>query len=134
MTKCDPERGAAAVEFAIILPILMMLLLGIVEFGYAFVLKASVSSAARVGVRNYAINWNDKVNGPTSKATAIDQAKFVLPNAGEVVTQVALSDCNAGIQTTMTIKYTYKSLTGMFDGMLGGGISLTERGSMQCGG
>ena len=133
MTKCKPERGAAAVEFAIILPILMTLLLGIMEFGYAFVLQASVSNAARVGVRNYAINWNDKDKGPTSKATAIDQAKLALPDAGAVVTQVTLSDCMAGIQTIMTIEYKYKSLTGMFDGMLGN-MTLIEKGSMQCGG
>lgn len=133
MKKSKTERGAAAVEFAVILPILMMLLLGIMEFGYAFVLQASVANAARVGVRNYSINWNDPNNGPTSKATAIDQAKLVLPSAGAVVSQVTVSDCAAGIQTTMTIGYTYKSLTGMFDGMLAG-VSLTGKGSMQCGG
>ena len=133
MTRSNPERGAAAVEFAIILPMLMVLLLGIMEFGYAFVLQASVSSAARVGVRNYAINWKDKDKGAASKTTAVDQAKFVLPKAAGVVTQFTLSDCGPGIQTTMIIEYKYTSLTGMFDSVLGG-ISLTEKGSMQCGG
>lgn len=133
MKKSNPERGVAAVEFAIILPMLMVLLLGIMEFGYAFVLQASVSSAARVGVRSYAINWNDLDNGAASKATAVDQATFVLPQTSGAVTQFAITDCRPGIQTTMVIEYKYTSLTGMFDGVLRG-ISLTGMGSMQCGG
>ena len=136
MAKWNRERGAAAVEFAILLPFLMILLMGIMEFGYLFVQQASVSNVARVGARNYAINWNDKAKGLTSQATAIDQARqalLALPNQGGVVEAVTLSNCAAGIQTTMTVVYKYKSLTGMFDNVLGN-MALTLRGSMQCGG
>ncbi|MCX6434178.1 MAG: pilus assembly protein [Actinobacteria bacterium] len=45
------DRGASAVEFAILVPVLLLILLGILEF--AFVLRdyLSVSSAVRVGTR-----------------------------------------------------------------------------------
>jgi Flp pilus assembly pilin Flp len=45
------ERGAAAVEFALILPILILLLFGIVEFSRGFNAYLSVTHAAREGAR-----------------------------------------------------------------------------------
>lgn len=48
--------GAAAVEFAIILPILVLLLGGIVDFGFAFNAQIGLSHAAREGVRFEAID------------------------------------------------------------------------------
>jgi len=67
------DRGAAAVEFALVLPLLVMILLGIAEFGYAFSIQAQVALAARVGVRNYAINWTQPQ--ADVKAIALAQEK-----------------------------------------------------------
>ena len=131
MPKVNRERGAAAVEFAILLPLLAMLMVAIMEFGYAFFLQASVASAARVGVRSYAINWNDPAKGPTSVATATSLAKAALPTTSAPVTSVTVTPCQTANQTTMTLVYKYRSLTGMIDGLLGD-ISLTGKGSMEC--
>ena len=49
------ERGAVAVEFAILAPVLVMLLLGIMEFGRAYNAQTSLTNAAREGVRVMAI-------------------------------------------------------------------------------
>ncbi len=46
------EGGAAAVEFALILPLLMMLVFGIVDFGYAMNRDTMINNAAREGVRS----------------------------------------------------------------------------------
>lgn len=53
------DRGAAAVEFALILPILIALLFGIVEFGLAFNTHISLTQAAREGVRVAALDTGD---------------------------------------------------------------------------
>ena len=45
------EHGAAAVEFALVLPILMMLVFGIVDFGYAMNRDTMLNNATREGVR-----------------------------------------------------------------------------------
>lgn len=45
------QKGAAAVEFAIILPILIMLLFGIIEFGILLYDKAMITNASREGAR-----------------------------------------------------------------------------------
>ena len=45
------QKGAAVVEFAIILPLLLVLLFGIVEFGFLLYNKAMITNAAREGAR-----------------------------------------------------------------------------------
>jgi Flp pilus assembly protein TadG len=45
------DRGAVLVEFALIVPILMMLLFGIIQFGIALDRQQAVTSAARQGAR-----------------------------------------------------------------------------------
>ena len=41
------ERGAAAVEFALIVPILILMILGLVEFARAYNVQISLTNAAR---------------------------------------------------------------------------------------
>lgn len=47
--KC--ERGAAVVEFAVVVPLLLLLLFGIIEFGILLYNKAMVTNASREGAR-----------------------------------------------------------------------------------
>jgi len=45
------ENGVAAVEFAVVLSVFLMMLLGIVEFGYDWYLKHAITNASRDGAR-----------------------------------------------------------------------------------
>ena len=47
----QPRRGQALVEFALVLPLLMLVLFGIVEFGRAWNAKQVLTDAAREGAR-----------------------------------------------------------------------------------
>ena len=49
------EHGASAVEFALILPLLVVLVFGIIEFGLAFTRSQAMQAAAREGGRVAAI-------------------------------------------------------------------------------
>lgn len=49
------EDGVAAVEFALIAPVIVLLLFGIVQFGFIFTIQSSMSAAARDGARAMAI-------------------------------------------------------------------------------
>ncbi len=48
----QPRRGAAAVEFAVVCPMICLMLGGIIEIGQAFQIEHSLSNAARRGVRS----------------------------------------------------------------------------------
>ncbi len=47
----NQDQGAAAVEFALILPLLVVLVFGIIEFSILFYNKAMITNASREGAR-----------------------------------------------------------------------------------
>jgi hypothetical protein len=47
----NPERGAVIVEFALLLPLLLFLLMGMTEFGLLFYNKQVLTNASREGAR-----------------------------------------------------------------------------------
>lgn len=53
--KGSEQRGAAAVEFAVVLPLLMTMLFGIIEMGFVFNRWITVTHAAREGVRRMSV-------------------------------------------------------------------------------
>lgn len=124
------ERGAVAVEFALVAPILVMLLLGIMEFSRAYNAQASLSAAAREGVRVMAISGNT--------ATAISVAKTSAPSLRPALKNTDFSfgtPCPSTIppgtspQTTLTVTYTFSTLTG-----IAGPFKMSGTGAMLCGG
>lgn len=62
------ERGASAVEFAIILPLLLLVVAGVVDFGRALYTKVILTNAAREGAR--AAVFATATPGPAARATA----------------------------------------------------------------
>ena len=63
------SSGQGLVEFALILPVLLLLILGIIEFGYAFTVYTGMFNAAREGARYGVVNPSD-VPGITSRVTS----------------------------------------------------------------
>jgi Flp pilus assembly protein TadG len=67
------ERGAVAVEFALLLPLLVTLLMGIIQMGLAFNEKLTLTHAAREGARA-AIVGADPVSAVKDAASSVDLA------------------------------------------------------------
>jgi Flp pilus assembly protein TadG len=117
------------VEFAFIVPLLIVLVLGIAEFGHAFQVQGTLSAAAREGVRLMALQ-----NDPVAARNAVRNAAASL-NPGitdaEIVITPATCPVNAGSTSVrLTIKYPMPYLTGFF----GSGVGLTGTGVMRCNG
>lgn len=76
MKRPKLQRGSAAVEFAVVLLPLMLVLLGIMEYGWIFLQEFNVADAVREGVRlGVTIAPTAAPDPPT---TAINRAKAVL--------------------------------------------------------
>lgn len=119
------ERGAVAVEFAILLPLLLMLVLGTIEFGRAYNAQITLTNAARDGVRVMAIT-NVAADAKTAAKNAAASVSSAIP-----ISDVTLSSttCSTGSQVTLTIKYNLSTITG-----IAGPFAMTGKGVMLCGG
>lgn len=129
----ERERGATAVEMAILLPVLLLLLLGIMEFGRAFNAQVTLTNAAREGVRVMAItnDQEDAIAAAEEAATLLvisdDNPTFTLTFTDPDGT--ARTACASERRTTMNISYELDTVTG-----IAGPFTLTGRGTMLCGG
>lgn len=56
MKRIKRENGQAAVEFALVLPVLLIILCGIIDFGWLFYNKLALSNTCREGARFAVVN------------------------------------------------------------------------------
>jgi Flp pilus assembly protein TadG len=91
-TGVQKEAGATAVEFALVLPLLLLLILGIIEFGLLFYQQAIVVTASREGARAGIIRTTPK---PTAGQVEAVVSAF-LANAGFKGTNVSIAVTGAG--------------------------------------
>jgi len=69
------ERGAAIIEFALVLPILVVLVFGIIQFGLYFNRAQAFNAAAREGARIGAIPTTSQSDIQTSVLSALGAVK-----------------------------------------------------------
>lgn len=91
------ERGAAAVEFALILAILLPIVFGIINFGFAMSDRQAVSQAAAEGARAAAVNIEpDETDKAAAGRAAIDDALDTQGLSCDAGCEVVVDDCSAG--------------------------------------
>ena len=114
--KFRAERGQTAVEFALVAPVLILLLLAVVQMGIAFNNYLAVTDAARAGARKAIVarlaglTTTDITQAVQSAAADLDRSKL----------GVAVADASdptwstAGSDITVTVTYPYSiSLLGL---------------------
>lgn len=122
--KSENSRGAVAVEFALVAPILLLLIAGLIEFANVYNAQISVTQAAREAARSMAIHNNQA----TAEAAAVTGAPGL--DTAEFGYAFSPTACSSGANIQVTIDYEADSLTGIF----GDTITLTGVGAMRCGG
>lgn len=135
MKTYEKERGAAAVEMAVVLPLLLLLLIGIMEYGRAFNVQVSLTQAAREGARHAAIHYND--DDLDVEGTALAAAPS-LAGLGVAVTHNA-DECSPGTDVEVVTSLTLSSMSGFLNaGWFGSPglfpLDMTGVGVMRCGG
>jgi Flp pilus assembly protein TadG len=98
------ERGQTMTELALVLPILVVLVLGIAQFGVAFNNYVTLTDAARAGARKAAVSRNS--SSPASDCVKAAQAAAAsLTQANLTVT--CSSSWTIGSDVTVTASYPY---------------------------
>lgn len=78
------DRGAAAVEFALVLPVLLLLLFGIIEYGIYFSDQISTRHGAASGARMAAIRLADSSSTPSVPADCTAWEESSSPKIKEI--------------------------------------------------
>lgn len=104
------ENAQGLVEFALLLPVLLMLILGMIEYGWLLNAKITVTSAAREGARVAVVT--EEANREAEAQTAVTTS---LSGSGVTVKPPVLvvSDGSA-TNLTVTVTGTVKPIVGLY--------------------
>lgn len=123
-------RGAAVVEFAVVLPLLLTILFGIIEYGWVFMVRQTLQTAAREGARIAILQTSEE-----PYAAVLTRVAGVMEPTGLSTYTVTMTHATAvdPVETvTVTIPYNQVSLMGGFFGThdydLGGSCSMRKEG------
>jgi Flp pilus assembly protein TadG len=119
------EQGQNLVEFALVVPILLVLVIGLAELGRAWMTRNVLTGAAREAVRIGAVQGN--------QGAALARANAILSSAGIAGATVALADDNVAFGTcTVTVSYDFPvTIAGFVPGLSGATIPLSSSTSMR---
>lgn len=107
------ERGTAVIEFAIIVPVLMVLVLAIIDFGRMMAVSGSLAAAVRDGARYAATSANpsDPTQQSNVKARVIGSFQAFGGTALTTSNITVSQDITNGVVTVAVSGYTYTPLT-----------------------
>ena len=91
----DSEKGAAALEFAIIVPVLLLLVLGLMDIGRLLLVNMSLLSAAQQGARVSAMT----ANIPDSSLVSV--VRGAVPDS--IVQLSVLGNCSTTVLSTCVL-------------------------------
>ncbi len=117
------ERGAAAVEFALVVPIFLALLFGIISYGMMLSVRQGISQATAEGARVYAVSPAG-TPGTTVRADALSAVNDAISsygvsctgggalvkdgaNVGTCTVPSAAAPCTGGTGQCATVKIVY---------------------------
>ena len=97
------RSGQALVEFALVVPIFLLLVIGVIEFGRAWNLQQTITDAAREGARRAVVF--DPTLTTTQVATAI-MAKIQAAGFDSTQAAIVWQDCTAACTTVTDFNLT----------------------------
>ena len=122
------QRGQALVELALVVPVLLLLVLGIFEFGRLLNAYMTVQHAAREGARLGILGATDveiETVVVSTAATTLDTTRLT------VVISPPVSSRTSGVIMTVSVTYTFEVIVPLFDRILGSSVPITSNLSMR---
>lgn len=122
------RRGGAVVEMAVVSPLLLMILLGTIEFGYVFMIQQSITNAAREGCRLASLNSN--YTDADIQARVHDSLQSTGVNVtASMVTITHATQANPTVQVSVRVPYKDVTLLGVLPSSLFRGFFNRDGGS-----
>jgi len=113
LNSIKTEHGAAAVEFALVLPLLLFVVFGIIEFGFLLYDKAVITNASREAARRACVYDSPGANAViTDIVTEYGSLPIQIPSKAFTVADVSITPdpatANSGDYITATVRYSYR--------------------------
>jgi Flp pilus assembly protein TadG len=115
------DRGAAAVEFALVLPLLVAMILGMIDFGRAYNQQITLTQLAREGARLVSLGTTDY------KARLVSAAPPALGLTASNITGSTPCTLASSPATDATV-----TITKTFTFVLGNALTLSGKATMPC--
>ncbi|MCX7884744.1 MAG: pilus assembly protein [Caloramator sp.] len=121
------KKGQALVEFAIMLPVFIFILAGIIEFGIMLNSYLTIQNASREGARYGIMGSNDTDIIQVVYATSpnLDENKMSI----EITPQDSIR--KSGDRVTVKVTYNYQLVVPIISNLLGNSIQLRAQTSMR---
>lgn len=117
--RLSRREGVAAIEFALLVPVLVLIIMGIVEYGWLLYRRSEATRAVREGVRYAVVMPQTNVPDPITLAESrcedvLTQLNFDLSDATIEATATDITgDANGVLDTlTLTLSMPYRPITG----------------------
>ncbi|MEA3377944.1 MAG: TadE family protein [Chloroflexota bacterium] len=119
------NRGQELVEYALTLPILLLLVIGIMEFGVTIFVYNTMANAAREGARVGAVmdGTLDEIREPVKQAV-VDRTGGLSLSPDDNITVVLTATESPTDTIQVTVHYTHTMITGLMVQAVGGDAKL----------
>jgi Flp pilus assembly protein TadG len=140
LRRSHDERGAALVEFALVLPLLLILVFGMLEFGKAFNYWIDTTHLANEGARWAVVNYNpgagtlqEYVKGQANTVELRDGGTSSIPagDEAEVCISFPNGSANVGDPVHVTVTATYHWIPFVADRISSANVTISGSATMR---
>jgi Flp pilus assembly protein TadG len=132
------DRGSVAVEFALLLPVLLLIIFGVIDFGRMINAQITLTQAAREGARLASLGY--PATGTNSVTSRAQSAATGLSPVTVTVSSTCPAGAGMGVDAVVRTSYQFSFVTpvGAFASMFGSAsfgsstITLTATGEYPC--
>jgi Flp pilus assembly protein TadG len=129
--RANSDRGAAAVEFALLLPLLVLIVFGVIDFGRAINAQITLTQAAREGARALALGQSTYQSRALSAALGLSGVTVTDQPDSLGVTGCPAGAAQTGDDAVVHVSYTFSFVTPI-GYIFGPTKTLTAEGVMPC--
>lgn len=127
------RKGQELVEFAIMLPFLLLILIGVIDLGRAFHATITIANASRTGARYATSHGFESVGGVITidQSSVGSKAQVEAQNSGVALDSVSVNcpgGCSRGGPVVVTVKHDFQFL---FNAFIGSGINMSHATEMK---
>ena len=127
------HKGQDLVEFAVMLPFLLIILIGVIDLGRVFHASIAIANASRTGAR-YAISYGFESNGGVVTVNSVDvstKTQAEAQNSGITLDSVSTSCPGGCVHGGPVVVTAVHNFTFLFNAFIGSGLTLNHSTEMK---